>query len=88
MTVTITIPDAVADSLRMVQPSMQRAIIEAFAVEGYRSGTLSAKQVRLLLGHDSRWATEDFLSAHEAWPGTTAKEAAEDGRKLNALLNG
>jgi hypothetical protein len=87
MIVTLDIPDVLAASLKRVQPSLPRAILEGFAVEEYRQGNLSAAEVRVLLGHDSRWETEDFLSAHDAWPGTTAEQVAEDGRKLNALLS-
>ncbi len=87
MTVTLTIPDEVAASLQRVQPALPRTILETFAVEGYRRGILSAAQVRLMLGHDSRSETEDFLAAHETWPGTRAEDVAADGLKLNALLN-
>jgi hypothetical protein len=47
---------------------------------------LTIRQARLLLGHDSRWETEDFLSAHGVWPGITPAEAAEDSRALSDLL--
>ena len=87
MTVTLTIPDALAASLNRRQPALPRVLLDGFAVEAYRQGILSAAEVRVLMGHDSRWETEDFLSAHEAWPGTTAEQVAEDGRKLNALLS-
>jgi hypothetical protein len=86
MTVTLTIPDALAESLSRAQPTLPRAILEGFAAEGYRQGVLSAAEVRVLLGHDSRWETEDFLAARDTWPGTTAEQVAEDGRKLSALL--
>lgn len=46
------------------------------------SGT--SREVSVLLGHESRWETEDFLSAHDAWPGLTAEEAAEDSRTLSS----
>lgn len=82
---TLDIPDEVAETLP--NSDLPLRLLEAFAVEGYRSGTLSVKQVRLLLGHDSRWETEDFLAAHGVWPGLTAEEVAEDGRRLNALLS-
>ena len=87
MTVTVTIPDALGASLRSAGTDVQRAVLEGFAVESYRMGTLSAAEVRVLLGHDSRWETEDFLSAHDAWPGTTTEQVSEDGRALNALLS-
>lgn len=87
MTVTLTIPDVLAASLNRVEPALPRVLLDGFAVEAYRQGMLSASEVRVLMGHDSRWETEDFLAAHEAWPGTTAAQVAEDGRKLNALLS-
>ena len=87
MTLSLTIPEVLATSLQQMQPSLPRVLLDGFAVEAYRRGMLSAAEVRVLLGHDSRWETEDFLAAHEAWPGTTAEEIAEDGRKLQALLN-
>lgn len=87
MTMTLTIPDVLAASLNRAQPALPGVLLDGFAVEAYRRGVLSAAEVRVLMGHDSRWETEDFLSAHEAWPGTTAAQAAEDGRKLNDLLS-
>jgi Uncharacterised protein family (UPF0175) len=87
VTVTITIPDVLAPSLNRAQPSLPRVLLDGFAVEAYRQGVLSAAEVGVLMGHDSRWETEDFLAAHDAWPGTTAEQVAEDGRKLNALLS-
>jgi len=86
MNVTLTIPDALASSLSRAQPVLPRVLLEGFAVEAYRQGILSAAEVRVLMGHDSRWETEDFLSAHDSWPGTNAEQVADDGRKLNALL--
>ena len=64
-----------------------RAIPEDSEVEAYRQGRLSAFQIRQLLGHTTRWDTEDFLSAHGAWPGTTDEEARDDSRRLSALLS-
>ena len=86
MQVTLEIPDDVAESLGGTSGTMTRTVMEALAVEGYRGGALTTKQVRLLLGHASRWETEDFLSAHGVWPGITAEEAAEDSRALSELL--
>ncbi len=86
MTVTLTIPDVLSATLSRVQPSLPRILLEGFAVETYRQGILSAAEVSALMGHDSRWETEDFLSAHGSWPGTTAAQVAEDGEKLNKLL--
>lgn len=86
MQVTLDIPDDVAASLGGTSGVLTRTALEALAVEGYRGGALTTKQVRLLLGHASRWETEDFLSKHGVWPGITPAEAAADSRTLNDLL--
>jgi hypothetical protein len=87
MTLTLTIPDVLDASLEPVRPDLPRVLLDGFAVEAYRQGLLSASKVGVLMGHSSRWETEDFLAAHEAWPGTTAAQVAEDGSRLKALLN-
>jgi hypothetical protein len=86
MQLTLEIPDDVAESLGGSGATLTRTALEAIAVEGYRGGALTTRQVRLLLGHASRWETEDFLSAHGVWPGITPVEAAEDSRPLSELL--
>ena len=87
MNVTVTIPDAIGAALEAEGADVPRAVLEGFAAEAYRMGTLSAAEVRVLLEHDSRWETDQNLSAHDAWPGTTVEQVAEDGRTLNALLS-
>ena len=86
MELTLEIPDDIAACLGGTAGALSRTALEALAVEGYRGAALTTKQVRLLLGHASRWETEDFLSAHGAWPVITAAEAAEDSRILSELL--
>ncbi len=65
---------------------ISQVIVENMAAQAYRSGILSSREVSVLLGHESRWETEDFLAAHDAWPDLTAEEAAEDSRALNRLM--
>jgi hypothetical protein len=86
MTLTLEIPDSIAPAWKSEGEDVARAILEDSAVEAYRQGRLSAFQIRQLLGHASRWETEDFLSAHGAWPGLTEDEAREDSRRLSELL--
>lgn len=82
MTITLNIPDLLAASLSQMQPALPRVILESFAVQGYRQGILSTAQVRTLLAHDSRWETEDFLAAHDAWPDPSAAEVAAGAKSL------
>lgn len=82
MILTLDIPDMLAASMGTDVP---RAVLEGFAVEAYRSGTLSCAEVRLLLGHESRWDTEAFLSAHDAWPDPAAEEVEGELERLISL---
>lgn len=85
MTVTLDIPDAIGLSLQRSKTDLRRAFLEAIAVEGYRDGTLSAAEVRELLGLETRWETEDFLAAHDAWPAPTEEEVAAGAAALKSL---
>lgn len=88
MEITLTIPDKLAAEIAENSADIPRLASEALAVEGYRTGRLSAYEVRQLLGHESRWETEGFLSAHNAWPGTTVEDVQEDFRTLEHFRAG
>ncbi|HUK90180.1 MAG TPA: UPF0175 family protein [Blastocatellia bacterium] len=85
MQVTIDIPDAVASQLNLDGGSVSRELLEAFAVEGYRTEKLSRGQVSELLGLDY-WATEDFLREHGALLHYDLNDLEEDRRALSAAL--
>lgn len=87
MQVILNIPDGIARQLTPDVTGISRVIVENMAAQAYRSGILSSREVSILLGHESRWETEDFLAAHDAWPGLTEEEAAEDSRTLNSLMS-
>ncbi|MGA3186904.1 MAG: UPF0175 family protein [Bryobacteraceae bacterium] len=44
-----------------------REALEAFAIEGYRSGALSAYQTRQLLGFETRYEFDGFLKDRQIW---------------------
>ncbi len=62
MQITVQLPDDLAQ-----HSDPAREALEAFAIEGYRSGVLSAYQVRLLLGFETRYELDGFLKDHEVW---------------------
>ena len=62
MQITVQLPD---DLAQHANPA--REALEAFAIEGYRSGVLSAYQVRMLLGFETRYELDGFLKEHEVW---------------------
>lgn len=78
MEITLTLPDDLAERLAAASGDLSQTALEALAVEGYRQGNLSAFEVRQILGHESRWETEDFLAAHDAWPGLTEEDLSEE----------
>jgi hypothetical protein len=39
-----------------------------------------------MLGHDSRWQTQDFLAEHEAWPAQTVEEFEKELAGVDRLL--
>jgi len=62
MHITVQLPDDFAE-----RSNPAREALEALAIEGYRSGALSAYQTRLLLGFETRYELEGFLKDHEVW---------------------
>jgi hypothetical protein len=61
MTVAVDIPDDLERRLRDRWADMPRKVLEAVALEAYRSGALTGAEVQRLLGLESRWDLEAFL---------------------------
>ena len=78
MQVTMDIPEGVSRDLAAGFDNLGRAALEALAAEAYRRGVLTALQVRLLLGHESRWETQDFLASRDALRSLSADEILSD----------
>ncbi len=62
MQITVQLPDDLAQ-----HSDPAREALEAFAIEGYRSGALSAYQTRLLLGFETRYELDGFLKRNQIW---------------------
>lgn len=85
MTLTIDIPEPVFRRLQASGRDIQSAVLEGFAADAYRHGTLSRAEVGQLLGHRTRWETEDLLARHDAWPAPSLADVTEDLEHLKAL---
>jgi predicted HTH domain antitoxin len=57
-----------------------RTTLEAVAIEGYRSGALTASQTRRLLGFETRYELDGFLKAHNVWEHSYSLEDLEQDR--------
>jgi len=79
--VTLEIPDDMAGRLAPLGQDPARAALEAVAIEGYRSGALSAYQTRRLLGFETRYELDGFLKAHNVWEHAYGLEDVEQDRR-------
>ena len=64
MKITINLPEDVIKVFSTNGESIEREILEATALEGYRSGKLSQAQVRRMLGFATDMQTDAFLKEH------------------------
>jgi hypothetical protein len=76
--VAIEIPDDIGHLLAGQAGDLSRAVLEAVAVEAYRSGTITPAQVQQMLGLGSRWETESFLRRAEAYHDYTMDDLERD----------
>lgn len=67
-----------AEQIRASTPDIARRMLEALAIEGYRSGTLTGKQVREMLGLKSRFDLDPFLKRAGVFREYTAEELESD----------
>ena len=78
MNVVIEIPDEVARHLAATSGEVSQIVLEAVAIEGYRSGAITPAQVQQMLGLRSRWETEALLRRAEAFPDHTMDDLEQD----------
>ncbi len=78
MNVAIEIPDDIGRVLAAQAGGVSRAVLEAVAVEAYRTGTITTAQVQQMLGLSSRWETEAILRRTEAYHDYTMDDLERD----------
>ena len=84
MNVTVSIPDELAGSLAG-RPDLSRQMLEAFAIESYRSETLSLGQVAELLGL-SIDETHAFFKKHRVPVDYTLDDLERDEQAVELFL--
>ena len=78
MNVAIEIPDDVGKALSGQAGGVSRVVLEAVAVEAYRSGAITPVQVQRMLGLQSRWETDSFLKRSGACSDYTMEDLESD----------
>jgi len=78
MDVHLEVPEELARQLASDSEGLARVALEALAVEGVRSGRLSAFQARTLLGIQSQNEMDGFLKAHGVFLDLTLEDVQKD----------
>lgn len=78
MNVAIDIPDEIGQVLAAQAGGVTRVVLEAVAIEAYRSGAITPAQVQRMLGLGSRWETETFLRRADAFNDYTMDDLERD----------
>ena len=85
MEVTIKLPEDVAGVFLANGENIEREVLEATALEGYRSGKLSHAQIGRMLNL-SRFEVDSFLKIHDVPLNYTVEDLEADRRTLDKLL--
>lgn len=87
MTIELNIPDEAEQTLRQAWgDTLDRAALEALAIEGYRTGRLSSAEVGELLGLEDRWTVARWLGERHVPLNYTADDLEADRRTLDRVL--
>jgi hypothetical protein len=76
--VTIELPDELVEQIRASSGDIGRRLLEAFAVESYRSNALTGWQVQQLLGLKDRFELDAFLKQAGVFREYSAEDLALD----------
>jgi hypothetical protein len=85
MQVTVELPDQIARQWGETPDAVSRHVLEDAAVEGYRAGRLTQRQVGAMLGLDY-WQTEMFLNERAVLLNYSAADLADDNATLEKIL--
>jgi hypothetical protein len=85
MQVILEVPEDLAPLLSESTGGLTKAVLEALALEGLRSGKISVAQARRLLGIGSRYDMDGFLKAHQVFLPLTLEEIERDAETARAF---
>jgi len=86
MQVTINLPEDVANVFLADGENLEREILEATALEGYRAGKLSHAHVGRMLGL-SRFEVDELFKKHDVPLNYTIEDLETDRRTLDKLFS-
>lgn len=83
--ITIKLPDVLAGAFGATPEARSRRLAEDAAIEEYRAGRLSQRQVGQMLGLDY-WQTERFLGDHKVSLNYSLSDLQADRATLDEVL--
>jgi predicted HTH domain antitoxin len=86
MQVTVEMPDQIVRQWGDTPDAVGRHVMEDAAVEGYRAGRLTQRQVGTMLGLDY-WQTEAFLNERAVPLNYSAADLEADNATLKKILS-
>jgi len=84
MEITISLPEDIAEVILAGGETLEREVLEAMALEGYRAGKLSRGQVGRMLGLD-RFEVDTLFKLHSVPLNYSVGDLEEDRRTLDKL---
>jgi hypothetical protein len=84
-TVDVHIPVALADRLGGPGPGLDRRALEALAIAAYQSGELTAYELRLMLGIETRYELDGFLKERGVYEPVTLEDIHREVETLKRL---
>lgn len=85
MEITITLPEDVASVFLANGENLEREVLEATAIEGYRTEKLSHAQVGRILGL-TRFKVDEFLKKHKVPLNYSIEDLHADRETLDKLV--
>lgn len=85
MQITLELPEDIAKGLASKWNDLPRAVLESLALEAYRSKTLTAAEIRRLLGFETRIQLDCFLKDHGVFDDYTVSDFEQDRAVLHDL---
>lgn len=85
MNLTVQIPDDLARSMNAAGGDLSRRVLEALALDEYKSGRLTKPELRKSLGFATGYELDGFLKMHHVWIEYDEQDLARERAGLDRL---
>jgi hypothetical protein len=87
MEITLNLPEDIVSGLQAKWKDVSRAALESLAIEGQRSGALTAAQVRRLLGIETCCELDGLLEEHGVYLNYSVEDLERDTEASREFSN-